>query len=265
MASKKSSALARLFAPKEVGLNRDTNLLKLIAMISMLADHTGKMFFGQYQIMRIIGRLAFPIYAYCIAAGCVYSRNRLKYLSRILLVGLVSQPFYAVALAHTTKAMYAIRFADNPLGAVVNFYIQSWATPNIMWTLALGLLIIWSLRDGQFVCTLALALVVCKVQGSINYGWKGIALMVLFYLFIGRWWLSLPVVLTYMSWWGLQGSGYTLFGIRFGIQMFALLSLPLIYIPTWSKLKINKWVFYLFYPAHMIGIMLIQFAMALGK
>lgn len=265
MASRKSTALSAVFAPKDVGLNRDTNLLKLVAMISMVLDHTGKMFFSHYQIMRILGRMAFPIYAYCIAVGCVYSKDRFKYLSRIVLMGLISQPFYAVALAHTSKQMYAIRFAENPLGAVFNFYIHSWSVPNIMYTLALGLLVIWSIRDRQFACTVALALIIWKVQGSINYGWKGIALIALFYLFISKWWLSAPVITAFMLWWGLQGGGYELFGVRFGLQMFALLALPLIYIPTFSKLKINKWVYYVFYPAHLIGIMLIQFALAMGK
>ena len=271
MASRKSSVLSGLFAPKEVALNRDTNLLKLIAMITMLMDHTGKMFFsryqimpifGRYQIMRIIGRMAFPIYAYCIAVGCVYSHDRLKYLSRIVLIGLISQPFYAVALAHTTPRMYAINFVDNPVGAVVNFYVNSWKVPNIMYTLALGLLIIWTIRDRQFVFTAALALFVWLAKSSINYGWRGVALIVLFYLLIDRWWLSLPVVLAFMIWWGMDGSAYHMFGISFGIQMFAIMALPLIYIPTWSKLKINKWVYYLFYPAHLIAIMLIQFALA---
>ena len=264
MAPRKASGIAWPFAPKEVGLNRDTQLLKLVAMITMLIDHTGKMFFSQYGVMRIIGRVSFPIYAYCIAVGCVYSRNRLKYLNRIVLTGLVSQPFYAMALAHTTPRMFAIAFADNPVGAVVNFYVQSWQTPNIMFTLALGLLAIWSIRDRQWICTLALALLVWKLNGAINYGWKGVALIALFYLFIRRWWLSLPVVLAYMLWWGLQGGGYQLFGVRFGIQMFALMALPLIYIPTFSRLKIGKWVFYLFYPAHLIGMMLVEFALKMG-
>ena len=264
MASRKRSALAWPFAPRDVALNKDTNLLKLIAMITMLVDHTGKMFFAQYGIMRIIGRLSFPIYAYCIAAGCVYSRNHMKYLSRIVLMGLVSQPFYAVALGHTIQKMYAIRFADNPFGAVFNFYVQSWSTPNIMWTLALGLLMCWALRERQIPCLLALALIVWKVQSSINYGWKGVALILLFYLFINRLWLSLPAVLAYMVWWGMYGNSYHMFGLSFGIQMFAVLALLLIYIPTYSRLRINKWVFYLFYPAHLIGIMLIQFALKLG-
>ena len=51
------------FAPAEVALNRDTNLLKLVAMLTMLCDHAGKMLFPQYPVMRIIGRIAFPIYA----------------------------------------------------------------------------------------------------------------------------------------------------------------------------------------------------------
>jgi len=261
MAAKKKNALSFLFAPREVGLNRDTNLLKLVAMISMLIDHTGKMFFPQYRIMRIIGRLAFPLYAYCIAVGGVYSKNKLKYLSRILLVGLISQPFYAVALAHTVPAMYAVRFADNPLGAVMNFYVQSWAVPNIMLTLALGLMLIWSLREGQYVCALSVALLVWKAQNAVNYGWRGVALIALFYLTISHWWVSLPVMSANMLWWGSQGASYHMFGASFGIQMFAILALPLVYIPTWSKLRINKWVYYLFYPAHLIGIMLIEFAL----
>jgi len=261
MAAKKRNVLSALFAPREVGLNRDTNLLKLVAMISMLIDHTGKMFFPQYRIMRIIGRLAFPLYAYCIAVGGVYSKNKLKYLSRILLMGLISQPFYAVALAHTVPAMYAVRFTDNPLGAVMNFYVQSWAVPNIMLTLALGLMLIWSLREGQYICALSVALFVWKAQNAINYGWRGVALIALFYLTISHWWVSLPVMSAYMLWWGFQGASYHMFGASFGIQMFAILALPLVYIPTWSKLKFNKWVYYLFYPAHLIGIMLIEFAL----
>ena len=57
---------------------------------------------------------------------------------------------------------------------------------------------------------------------------------------------------------GLSGSGYELFDVRFGIQMFAMLALPLIYIHTKSKLKINKWVFYWFYPAHLVVILLLD-------
>lgn len=243
------------FAPQKVDLNNDTNLLKLVAMIAMFIDHSGKMLFPQYPIMRIIGRIAFPIYAYCIAVGCVYTHDPLKYFKRVVLMALISQPFYAVALGHETSAMYAVSFAEQPVRAAVNFYVQSWSHPSILLTLAFGILLIWSLRERQLLLTLALALFCWQIQGKLDYGVRGLGLMVLFYLFCGKWWLSLPVMVSYMTWWGLNGTGYRLFDVTFGIQMFAILALPLIYIHTKSKLRINKWVFYLFYPAHLIVIM----------
>ena len=268
MASKKASLLSWPFAPREVGLNKDTHLLKLIAMTTMLIDHCGKMFFFQYNIMRIIGRMAFPIYAYCIAVGCVYSKNRLKYLTRIALIGLISQPFYVEALGHRISGMYSVSFAEHPVRSVLNYYVQSWHYPNIMLTLVLGLLVIWTLREKQIVLTCTLILLTWKIQSAVNYGWKGVALIVLFYLFISRWWLSLPIVAAFMLYWGMQTQTYHLFGLRFGLQGFAIMALPLIYIPTnsriHSKLKINKWVFYLFYPGHLIGMMLVEFAMKLS-
>jgi len=256
MAGKKKAASWPL-AYKAVGCNRDTNLLKVIAMVSMLVDHTGKMLFKS-QAMRCAGRLAFPIYAYCIAVGCVYSKNHLKYLSRLVLIGLISQPFYALSMGHTVQPMYAISFRENPVGAVVNFYVQSWAHPNIFLALSLGVMLIWTIREKQIPLTLALMLLVWKMQGSIDYGWKGIALMVLFYLFSQRWWMTLPVVGAYMLWWAMQGSTYHLFGLSFGIQVFAMLALIPIYIRTHSGIRLPKWLFYGFYPAHLAAILLLD-------
>ena len=253
--SKRDLRIPWPFAPQKVGLNIDTNLLKLIAMIAMFIDHSVKMLFPQYPIMRIIGRIAFPIYAYCIAVGCVYTKDMLKYFKRIVLLALVSQPLYAVALAHDNALMYSISFSEQPVRAVVNFYVQSWAHPSILLSLAFGILLIWTIRERQILLTLALALFCWKIQGSFDYGIRGLILMVLFYLFCAKWWLSLPVVLGYMVWWGLKGAGYTLFGVRFSIQMFAIFALPLIYIHTRSNIRINKWFFYFYYPAHLIAIM----------
>lgn len=244
------------FAHQSVGLNSDTELLKLVAMITMLIDHVGKIFFPKYYIMRIIGRMAFPIYAYCIAAGCVFTRNHLKYITRLVALGLIAQPFYVVAMGHTNASMYTVSFSENPIGAVVNFYVNSWKKPSILLTLVLGVMVIWTIRQRKLILTIALSLFIWQIQANIDYGWRGVALMVLMYLFINHWWISLPVVFTFMFWWGTQGFGFELFGVRFGTQMFALMALPLIYIPTYSKLKIDKWIFYFFYPAHFILIMM---------
>ena len=239
------------FAHTEVKLNGDTGLLKLVAMLAMLCDHAGKMLFPQYPILRVVGRIAFPIYAYCLAAGCVYTRNPLNYLRRIVLLALVSQPIYAVSMAHTVSAMYAVPFAEHPVQAALNFYIYSWAKPSILVTLALGLILLWSLRERQLVFTAAMLVFCWLIQGKIDYGMKGILLMVLFYAFCTQRWLSLPCVLVYMVWWGLQGSSYELFGVHFGIQMFAIFALPLIYVRTQTRIRLPKWLFYAYYPAHL--------------
>ena len=66
---------------KKIGLN--SNQLKLIAAVSMLIDHVGYILFPFFDIFRIVGRLAFPIFAFCIAEGVRYTKNRLRYLLTI--------------------------------------------------------------------------------------------------------------------------------------------------------------------------------------
>lgn len=242
------------FAPTEVALNRDTNLLKLVAMLTMLCDHAGKMLFPQYPIMRIIGRIAFPIYAYCLAAGCVYTRNPLNYLKRIVLLALIVQPLYAVSMGHSVQQMYAVSFAEHPLRAALNFYIYSWNKPSILVSLAMGLILIWTLRERQLVFTAAMCVFCWLIQKKLDYGVRGLTLMLLFYLFCTKRWLSLPCVLAFMLWWGMSSGGYNLFGVSFGIQTFAVLALPLVYIHTKSGIKLPKWLFYGFYPAHLVLI-----------
>ena len=55
------------------------NQLKIIALIAMTIDHIGLQFLPHVTILRIIGRLAFPIFAYMIAEGCLHTRNRRRY------------------------------------------------------------------------------------------------------------------------------------------------------------------------------------------
>ena len=60
------------------------NQLKLIALITMTIDHVGMMLLPQLRILRAIGRIAFPIFAYMIAEGCRYTHSRKKYLLSML-------------------------------------------------------------------------------------------------------------------------------------------------------------------------------------
>ena len=99
-----------------LGASTATGTLKLIALVFMMTDHMGKMLFPDVPEMRMLGRIAFPLYAWCLVVGFCYTRNVWRYALRLLAVGLISQPLYMAALAHT------------------------WREPNIFLTLLLGLL-----------------------------------------------------------------------------------------------------------------------------
>lgn len=77
-------------------LNR--NHLKLIALITMIIDHIGAILFPEIEIFRIIGRLSFPIYAFFIAEGWHYTKNRTKYTITIALFAIITQPIYYFAI-----------------------------------------------------------------------------------------------------------------------------------------------------------------------
>lgn len=69
-------------------------MLKIIAMVSMAFDHVGDVFFPDIMWMRMVGRLAMPIFAFCITEGYIHTRNRNKYLLRMGIFALVSEvPF----------------------------------------------------------------------------------------------------------------------------------------------------------------------------
>ena len=72
----------------------DGTTLKIIAMISMVFDHVGDMFFPDVMWLRMIGRLAMPIFSFFIAEGVAHTRDRKKYLCRIGIFALISEiPF----------------------------------------------------------------------------------------------------------------------------------------------------------------------------
>lgn len=246
---------------REIRLNLDTNFLKIIAIVSMVIDHAGKMFFAgtpYYGLMRIIGRLAFPIFCYCLTVGSLYTRSMPKYLLRVGIMAIVSQPIYVLALAHVSGAMTALSFAGNPVQAALEWYWLSLRTPNIMFSLFAGLLLIFTIQEKKYIATAVVAIAVWYLRSYLNYGLEGILLMLLFYAFCDRPLTSIVWVGGFMLWWGLSGSGYTFRSVRFGIQMFALLALPLIYIPMRTNIKLNKYVFYLFYPLHLLAIYLLD-------
>jgi len=74
------------------------NKLKWIAIVTMAIDHTACVLVPHgdplYTVMRMIGRLAFPIFCFLISEGVYHTKNRGKYLFRMGLFALLSEiPF----------------------------------------------------------------------------------------------------------------------------------------------------------------------------
>ena len=68
--------------------------LKIMAMVFMVLDHVGDNFFPEQTWMRALGRIAMPIFAFCVAEGLCHTRDKMKYLRRMLIFGLISEvPF----------------------------------------------------------------------------------------------------------------------------------------------------------------------------
>ena len=64
--------------------------IKILAALSMLLDHMGLILFPEVAWLRIVGRLAFPLYALCIAEGFTHTRHRGKYFLRIFVLGVIA-------------------------------------------------------------------------------------------------------------------------------------------------------------------------------
>ena len=252
------SGFARtIWHPDGVRTNADTGLLRLIALITMAIDHFGKMCFPQIPEMRLIGRLAFPLFAYGIAVGAVYTKDGTKYLSRIVLMALICQPLYALGLAHENSAMYAVPFLKNPLGAAAAFYLNSWQKPSILLSLALGLLIILCIRNRQWVLALGFYVLCERLGGKLDYGIEGVRLMLLFYALCEHPRIALIAWSAYMIHWS-RGYGYAFLGLSFGMRIFALPAVILCALPMTRRFTLPRWLIYGFYPAHLVALMLVS-------
>lgn len=143
--------------------------LKLLALVLMIIDHCGLVLFAGtslYLPCRILGRIAFPIYAFLITEGYIHTRNVKKYAGRLLAFALLSEIPFDYAFFRTPLYM---------------------GYQNVFFTLVLGL--------GALVCMdgilgrsniskiLLAALVVIAELAHVDYGAFGILVIVLFYLF----------------------------------------------------------------------------------
>lgn len=205
--------------------------LKLIALTTMLIDHIGYLLYPQYFVLRIIGRLSFPIFAYLIAQGATRTTNATRYGIRLLGIGLISQVPYNL-------------FTHRPL---LNFN-----APNIFFTLLAGLIKVLCFKHAS-PAVKPFGLLILLMAGPLNlsYSYYGMFLILIFYLFESKPWYLI--------------AGMSLASLQYYIQfeqlsqVYAVAVLPLILWPPRLGIRIHKWVGYLFYPLHLMLLFTIYF------
>lgn len=237
-----------------VQTNRDTGLLKIIAFVTMAIDHIGYVFFPQYMWLRVIGRLAFPIFAYCLALGCVYTKNPKKYALRLLAFALVSQPFYSLAFFPYDTGLLFDSINYGTLSATASC-IASNLHLNIGFTMLLGLGAIEALKHKKWLFFGIIA--AASLWEGFEYSFYGVILMVLMYFLCRREPEIFGTVIgIYLLIMFLDTPNIAFMGISLNAQGFAVLALPLMLINTKSGVKIPRWLGYGFYPLHIFIIYL---------
>ena len=208
------------------------NQLKLIAMIAMTCDHVGLQLFPNVLALRIIGRLAMPIFAYMIAEGCRYTHNRRNYLLRLAVLALACQIVYYLAMG----SLYQCILVTFSLSICVIYAADRWQArgDTASWMLAMGMLV------AVFVLCVVLPNFVPGFE--IDYGLMGVLLPVLIYF-------------------GKPAHHFLLIGVILlafqygGIQWWSLAAIPLLgqYNDRRGKYPMGQ-LLYIYYPLHLAVI-----------
>lgn len=224
------------------------NTLKIIALVTMTIDHAGLLLMDNCRPMRIIGRLAFPIFAYMIAEGCRYTKNKRNYFLRIFLLGLLCQAVYYIAERNVDQGIlmtfsvsillsYVVLWVENRIGkscedtGLVNKILLCFLPVSLILLTAVVCGEIRLLPDGRYI--------------SFDYGFYGILLPVL--IALGRDQKQRLL---------LAAIGMTLTAFSLGdIQWYSLVALLFLVCYNGQRGKWNmKYLFYIYYPLHMAVI-----------
>lgn len=223
---------------EKYGISQST--VKVIAVISMLIDHVGAVLFPQYFIMRKIGRIAFPLYCFLIVEGYFHTRDKYKYALRLLAFAFISEIPFDLA------------------------FRKRWFYPysnNVFITLLLGLAAIWAfdviIKKSKYFVPIAIIVAACFAYCAnrlhSDYGWFGVALIVVFYIFRDfKPLIILPFALLVFLYTGVYQ------GRLDHVENLCLIAYIPIFLYNGTKGKIRlKYVFYAFYPAHLLIIYLL--------
>lgn len=218
-----------------LGLNG--NQLKLLAMLLMTVDHVGLFLLPDWMLLRYIGRLAMPIFAWMIAEGCTHTKNRLRYLLTLLSFGLVCQVVYLVAMASVQQCIFITFSLSVILITVLDFAVKKKSFLSLCLLGAVFAVIC-------YICVF-LPKDLPGTDFRVDYGIYGVMLPVCIYiartkeekLLAGAICL-VPLAISLGFW-----------------QWFSLLSLPILALYNGQRGKMKlKYLFYCYYPLHLVVI-----------
>ena len=219
-------------APESASYDWGRELLKWLAIITMTLDHIGLVLYPQYTVLRYVGRLAFPLFAYLLVLGVESTRNLRSYFNRLILFAIVSQIPFALANG-----------------------VQPWEKLNIFFTLALGLVTVYLMDMNSPFIFIPLAASFLPV----DYGVYGTATVLFFYLLRRDWKVGTSLFVLV---------NVVLYVIEPNYQPLALLALPLILLHNSGGLNLGgsgkaqtvfkKYFFYVYYPLHLLVLFVIK-------
>lgn len=235
------------------------NQLKIIACISMLIDHVGYVLFPDAVILRLIGRIAMPIFAFFIGEGCLYTKNKKKYFLRVFILGLLCQAVYITEslITHSDGGAYlnilltfslSIILCSSYLSAVSAF--RSDDKKQRIKGLSLFALCLIVIGAVCLFCEHSLALTGISIE--FDYGICGICLPLFAALSKDKTkkLICFSLALTF--------SAFTLYNdILFSFCALIPLALLIFYNGKGGKANL-KYFFYAFYPCHLALIYLVD-------
>ena len=223
----------------------DGTMLKIIAMVSMVFDHAGDMFFPDLLWPRMIGRLAMPLFSFCITEGYIHTRDRKKYLLRMGIFALVSEVPFDLAFEGKIDLSHQ----------------------NIMLTFFMSILalMIFDLIRGKRIESTGKYSIFRTILGSL-----AVIVMAVAALLVKADYTIFAVISVFLFYVLKDTKQFVRTGV--GVAFLALTrtvgyycTTGLNYIPlllyNGKKGKGLKWLFYVFYPGHLLLLYLIKMAL----
>ena len=211
--------------------------LKWIALVTMTIDHIGYLLLPDLVILRIIGRITMPIFAWMIAEGCRYTRNRKKYLGLILAIAALCQIVYFIS---DRSLFMCILVTFSMSIGLIFLFDQTKRSQNDSFPVAL----LFYMAAILVICLLFPKLL--HAYGfDVDYGIGGVFLPFLIYMGKNK---NEKLLLCAV--------GLTFIALDIGgVQWWAYLSLILLWLYNGKRGRYSmKYFFYIYYPLHLVVI-----------